>query len=84
MALGAIRALSDAGKRVPEDISVMGFDGLQIGQYTLPRLSTVAQSVEQLAQRSLWLLLQGIEQGTGAKHEVIPVQLMMRESVRKL
>ena len=84
MALGAIRALADAGKRVPEDISVVGFDGLQIGQYTLPRLSTVAQSVEQLAQRSMSLLLQSIENGADASHEVVPVHLLLRESVRKL
>ena len=83
MALGAIRALADAGKRVPEDISVIGFDGLQIGEYTLPRLSTVAQSVEQLAQRSMSLLLKSIESGEEASHEIVPVQLLLRESVQK-
>ena len=83
MALGAIRALADVGKRVPEDISVIGFDGLQIGAYTLPRLSTVAQSVEQLAERSVDLLLQSIEKGADARHEVVPVHLQFRESVRK-
>ena len=83
MALGAIRALADVGKRVPEDISVIGFDGLQIGAYTLPRLSTVAQSGEQLAERSVDLLLQNIEKGADARHEVVPVQLQLRESVRK-
>ena len=84
MALGAIRALTDAGKRVPEDISVIGFDGLQIGEYTLPRLSTVAQSVEQLAEQSMWLLLKSIEKDAAAKHEVVPVRLLLRESVRKM
>ena len=84
MALGAIRALADAGKRVPEDISVVGFDGLQIGEYTLPRLSTVAQSVEQLAGQSMDLLLQSIETGAQATHEVVPVRLLLRESVREL
>ena len=84
MALGAIRALADAGKRVPEDISVVGFDGLQIGEFTLPRLSTVSQSVEQLVERSMNLLLEGIETGMQAKHEVVPVRLMLRESVREL
>lgn len=84
MALGAIRALADAGKRVPEDISVIGFDGLQIGEYTLPRLSTVAQSVEQLAQRSMNLLLSSIEKTAEASHEVIPVRLLLRESVQEL
>ena len=84
MALGAIRALTDAGKRVPEDVSVIGFDGLQIGEYTLPRLSTVAQSVDQLAERSMWLLLQSITQKREAKHEVVPVRLLLRESVRRI
>lgn len=83
MALGAIRALADAGKRVPEDISVVGFDGLQIGEYTLPRLSTVAQSIEHMAERSMDLLLLGIEKGAEAKHEVVPVHLRLRESVRE-
>ena len=84
MALGAIRALTDAGKRVPQDISVMGFDGLPIGSFTVPRLSTVAQSVEQLAQEGLNLLLQGIEEGAPASHKTVPVSLQLRESVRKL
>lgn len=84
MALGAIRALADVGKRVPEDVSVVGFDGLPIGEYTLPRLSTVAQSVAQLAEQSMWLLLQSIEKGSDARHEVVPVHLLLRESVRKL
>lgn len=82
MALGAIRALADAGKRVPEDISIIGFDGLQIGEYTLPRLSTVAQPVEKLAEQSVHLLLQSIENGADARHEVVPVRLLLRESVR--
>lgn len=84
MALGAIRALADAGKRVPEDVSVIGFDGLQIGEYTLPRLSTVAQSVELLAERSMWLLHQSIENGAEVHHEVIPTRLLLRESVRHM
>ena len=84
MALGAIRALADVGKQVPQDISVIGFDGLQIGAYTLPRLSTIAQSVEQLAEQSVYLLRRGIEEGVEARHEVIPVHLRLRESVRTL
>ena len=84
MALGAIRALSDAGKRVPQDISVMGFDGLPIGSFTVPRLATVAQSVDQLAEEGLSLLCNAIEQGTEADHKIVPVVLWLRESVRKL
>ena len=84
MAIGAIRALKDAGKRVPEDVSVIGFDGLSIGEYMVPRLSTVAQSVEELAQQSLELLRCHIEDGAAARHETIPVCFLKKESVRKL
>lgn len=84
MAIGAIRALNDAGKRVPEDISVIGLDGLDIGEYTVPRLTTVAQSMEALAEQSLELLRRGIEERGNARHEIVPVSLRQRESSRKV
>lgn len=80
MAIGAIRALRDAGLRVPEDVAVMGLDGLAIGEYTVPRLATVAQSMEALAEQSLALLRASIERKTPAKHEKVPVTLLSRES----
>ena len=84
MAIGAIRALRDAGLRIPEDVSVMGLDGLTIGEYTTPRLSTVAQPIDSLAEESLRLLQEGIASGEMPCHEILPVTLWMRESVRKL
>lgn len=84
MAIGAIRALRDAGKRVPEDVSVMGLDGLDIGEYTVPKLATVCQSVDTIAQTSLELLLDQIENKTPAQHKVIPVYLEWRESARHI
>ena len=84
MAIGAIRALRDAGLRVPEDVSVMGLDGLTIGEYTTPRLSTVAQPIDSLAERSLELLRRSLEGDPQSHHETVPVTLWMRESVKKL
>lgn len=83
MALGAIRCLSDHGYLVPKDVSVVGFDGLSVGAYMIPRLSTVSQSVTDLAQRSVDLLKQGINGGSSV-HEMIPAQLILRESVRAI
>ncbi len=80
MAIGAIRALQDAGLRVPEDVAVMGFDGLDIGEYTVPRLATVCQSAEALAETSLELLLSQIEASPEPRHETVPVRLLPRES----
>ncbi len=81
MAIGAIRALGEQGLRVPEDVSVMGLDGLALGDFTVPQLATVRQNVEQLAQRSVEILLDAMEQGTGSCHETVPFSLLSRESV---
>lgn len=84
MAIGAIRALRDAGKRVPEDVSVMGLDGLTIGEYTIPKLATVCQAVEDLAERSLALLQSNMERHTGPRYETVPVCLEWKESARRI
>ena len=83
-ALGAMRALRDLGKRVPEDISVMGYDGITIGQYSLPRLTTVRQDTQQLAQRGVDALLQGIQRRSPPVHELVPFQLVQGESVAQI
>lgn len=84
MAMGAIRALSDNGVKVPEDVSVMGYDGLPIGQFTVPRLATVSQGVEELAQRSVTLLRRSIEHKATASHETVPSRIQWRESAREV
>ena len=84
IAIGAIRALMDAGKRVPDDISIIGYDGLKIGSFYTPKLSTVSQSVELLARRSFSVLLDCAERGGQARHMTVPFTLSNRESVRKL
>lgn len=84
MAMGAIRALSDHGLRVPEDVSVVGFDGLSIGEFIVPRLATISQSVEILAQRSVELLRSNIEGKNISIHEVIPAEIQWKESARAI
>ena len=83
IAIGAIRALFDEGLRVPEDISVAGYDGLRIGGYYVPKLTTVSQSVELLAKRSFELLLSCMHGGC-ARHLTVPFTLLCRQSVRKI
>ncbi len=84
MAIGAIRALRDAGKRVPEDVSVMGYDGLPLGDFLIPQLSTVNQSVQQMADRSVQILLNCMERGAPARHETVPYSVKKRESTRQV
>lgn len=62
IAIGAIRTLRDMGKRVSEDISVIGYDGLRLGDYFIPKLTSIVQQAEPLAKHSFSLLLNCIEQ----------------------
>lgn len=84
MAIGAIRALHNNGLRVPEDVSVMGFDGLPLGSYLVPQLTTVAQSVQIMAKRSVEILIQRIQHGGEACHESVPYAVYQRESTRRI
>lgn len=84
MAIGAIRALRDAGKRVPEDVSVAGFDGLPLGSFLVPQLTTILQPAQQLAQRGVEMLIASIEEGSQTRHETVPFSLCSRESTRKI
>ena len=84
MAIGAIRALHNHGLRVPKDVSVMGFDGLPLSSFMVPQLSTVAQSAQTMAQRSVEILVDHIENGGSPCHEFVPYSLYQRESTRRI
>lgn len=82
-ALGAMRALHDRGLRVPEDISILGYDGIELGRYAVPRLTTVRQDAQQLAERSVDLLIHQIQDGAQPVHELIPYTFLDGESVKE-
>ena len=80
LAMGAVRGLTDMGLRVPGDVSVLGFDGLESSAYLVPSLSTVVQPVEELAEagvRSIVGLLNGEDT---PRHILIPASLELRGS----
>ena len=62
IAIGCLRALRDQGLRVPEDVAVIGFDGLEIGHYLTPALSTLAQPMDEMAEASMHALLGLLEE----------------------
>ena len=84
IAIGAIRALQDNGLQVPEDVSVMGVDGLPLSSFLVPRLATVRQTVSLLAKRSVEILLGNIERNAPACHETVPFEILSRESIREI
>jgi len=81
MAIGAMRALWEAGKRVPEDVSVMGVDGLPLCSFLTPQLSGIRQSIQSIALRSVEILLEAMEDGVSARHETVPFEVLRRESI---
>ncbi len=84
MAIGAIRALADMNKKVPEDISVVGFDGIITSQYMVPRLTTVKQDEEQLANIGIDILIDTINNKNIAKHKQIDYCILQGSSVRDI
>ena len=83
MAIGAIRCLCDHGLRVPQDVSVVGFDGLPIGQYYTPKLTTAVQSAEELARTGFRVLRDAIA-GKKARHVTVPYSVANGESTSDL
>lgn len=82
IAFGAIRALVSAGFRVPEDISVIGFDGISMSRYCVPVMTTIVQPGEQIALQSIELLVRQIEHGAPAQKITLQPELQVGESVR--
>ncbi len=80
-AMGAIAALQEAGLRVPEDISVVGFDGTEASECCTPRLTTVEVPLREIAARGAELLLDLLAGNSLAPEPVVlPVRLVARES----
>lgn len=75
MALAAVDWLKARGLRVPDDVSVIGFDGVPEGAYSIPPLTTVAQPIEEIGRRAVEMIAQNIVQ-----HEFLDVELIVRGS----
>ena len=81
MAVGAIHTLRRAGRRVPEDVAVIGFDDAPAARYVTPALTTVRQPVENLGAVASELLLGEVLDGrTGSHNPVLPTELVIRQS----
>lgn len=84
MAFGAYKAIKEKGYRIPEDISVMGFDGLDLTNFYHPSLTTMCQPCEQMVKASIEVLLNAINNDSTGEQRIFHAELMERESVKKL
>lgn len=90
MALGLLRALQQAGRRVPEDISVVGFDNMPETEYFGPSLTSVHQDFDELGRRAVGALIEivgdpeaGLPAADETPHIVIPPTLVVRTSATR-
>jgi DNA-binding LacI/PurR family transcriptional regulator len=75
-AIGALRALAEAGRRVPEDVQVIGFDNLDDGGFTVPSLTTVEPGNAEMADAICALLIERIE----SRPALVPARVVMPET----
>ncbi len=68
MAIGAIEAIHEAGLRIPEDISVVGYDDIYMAQYITPKLTTVRQDTETIGQHAASVLIEQIVNKKRVRH----------------
>jgi transcriptional regulator, LacI family len=83
MAVGALCALHEAGLRVPEEVSVVGFDDIPLASYTVPRLTTVAQPAQEIGRVAVEKLIERLQnRDAPANHVRLPVHLVERDTCK--
>ena len=71
-------------KRIPDDYSVAGFDGLETGGFYNPSITTIRQPVEKIAKETVNLLFHIMQKGGNNRQVVLPGELVIRESTKKV
>jgi len=84
LAIGACKALFDMGKKVPDDYSVAGFDGLDISHYYNPSITTIRQPLDEIATESIRILFELINKKIPPVHKTFPAELIARDSTASL
>jgi len=80
MALGLVRAYTDAGIDVPRDISIVGFDDMTESEQFVPRLTTIRQDFAEMGRRAVAALLEAMDSSDTREIEQVPTELVIRES----
>jgi DNA-binding LacI/PurR family transcriptional regulator len=80
-AIGALRALQERGRRVPDDVAITGWDNTMMTSVTFPSITTIAPDMTALASRALTMLRERIEGlDSMGRHELVGFELVKRES----
>ena len=81
LAIGALRAASDLGLRVPADLSIVGFDDIPVANFVVPRLTTSSKNIAKVGREAVKLLLARIQDPGLPRQQIqVPARLIIRES----
>ncbi|MFC3883945.1 substrate-binding domain-containing protein [Bacillus songklensis] len=84
LAIGAISAAYQFGKKVPEDLSIIGYDNLSIAEMSIPPLTSVAQPLNDMGEKAASMVFEMIESNKLAPSCIFPHKIIERKSVRSL
>ncbi len=84
LAVGAIRTILRSGRRVPDDIAVVGFDDIEEGRYLTPSLTTISPNKQKIASLAVELLFRRLDNDQSEPQDVlVPFELVVRESTMR-
>ena len=81
--MGLVKGLRRLGRRVPEDLSIVGFDDLDLARMSDPSLTTVHQDIAEKGRCAVQMILDAVEGGTDKQESILPIRLVERESVAR-
>ncbi|MFB5662552.1 LacI family DNA-binding transcriptional regulator [Alteribacillus sp. HJP-4] len=84
MAVGAIASAYKIGVNIPKDISIIGYDNIKISEMAVPPLTTLAQPLREMGEKSAELLFEALKTGKNGSSIIMPHHVVERESVQKL
>lgn len=85
MAIGAMEAIKDHGLKVPEDISIIGFDDIELAQFVTPRLTTVKQNTNEIGKKAAELLVEAIDHKKKLNQmTMVPTEIVVRDSCQRI
>ncbi len=84
MAVGACKAIFEAGKKIPEDYAVAGYDGMDISYYYHPSITTIKQPVKEMAEEAIRILFDIIHKKKEQESIIFPADLVVGASTKKI
>jgi LacI family transcriptional regulator len=81
-AVSVYKMLRKKGYRVPEDIQLIGFDGVKLGRFLTPELTTVAQPIAEMGKCAVQMILKTVQQVAHESEKRFPVTLIQGETTK--